>query len=45
VQPQAVEDKDHKALEDVRDCYVELKQLDDDHQQYNQAPPAGHFKL
>jgi len=32
-----VEEKDHKALEEVRECYSDIKQLDEDYQQYNQA--------
>ena len=31
VKRQAVEEKDHKALEDIRLCYIDIKQLDEDY--------------
>eukprot|EP00347_Sterkiella_histriomuscorum_P021796 403332737 len=37
VKRHSVEEKDHKALEDIRLCYIDIKQLDEDYQQYNQA--------
>ena len=37
IKNQQVEERDHKALEEIRHCYLDMKQLDDDYQQYNQA--------